>query len=193
MHRLKTWEWLLILAVLMAIGMLGFVRAAELHRCLDIADQVISMKDGTIKGYEKLMADVMRLEFDEAHIRGDASWYGPGFHGRPTSNRETFNQEAMTAASRNLRPGTVVRVWDIETLNSVIVRINDWGPVPEARVIDLSRRAARELGFIRRGVIKVALQVLWEPMVRGQLSGYAVFRERLGMDKPVVPGPSKKD
>ena len=173
MTRLRAWQWLLIVLGVACIAYLA--GRGSMQSVLNQANVVIGMKDGTIKGYEKLMADVMKIELDEARIRGDSSWYGPGFEGRPTSSAEIFSQEAMTAAHKTLPLGCIVRVYDIQTGESVIVKINDRGPFVGDRVIDLSRRAARELGFERRGVIKVAVQVLWTPV-----------------DRPVTPG-SKGD
>jgi rare lipoprotein A (peptidoglycan hydrolase) len=84
-----------------------------------------------------------------------ASWYGPGFHGRPTSSGEIFNQHAMTAASRTLPLGSHARVTNMQTGKSVVVRINDRGPFVRGRGIDLSRAAARRLGIDHRGTATV--------------------------------------
>jgi rare lipoprotein A len=91
-------------------------------------------------------------------MRGIASWYGPGFHGRQTANGERFNQNDMTAAHRTLPFGTKVRVTNANTGNSVIVRINDRGPFVGGRVIDLSAAAARALGI--SGIGQVNIEVL---------------------------------
>jgi rare lipoprotein A len=89
---------------------------------------------------------------------GRASWYGPGFHGRKTASGETFNQYAMTAASRTLPLGTRVRVTNQSNGRSVVVRINDRGPYTGGRIIDLSRGAMSQLGGIKAGVIKVCIK-----------------------------------
>jgi rare lipoprotein A len=73
-----------------------------------------------------------------------ASWYGPGFHGRKTASGERFNQNAMTAAHKTLKFGTLVRV--TYKGRSVTVRINDRGPFTKGRTIDLSKAAARKIG-----------------------------------------------
>ena len=93
-------------------------------------------------------------------LEGQASWYGPGFHGRQTANGETFNQNALTAAHPSLPFGTEVRVTYASTGESVIVRINDRGPYAHGRVIDLSREAADEIGLLNAGVGKVRLEVV---------------------------------
>ncbi len=88
---------------------------------------------------------------------GDASWYGIEERGRLTANGESMDPEAMTAAHRTLPFDSVVRVTDLETGRSVTVRINDRGPFIRGRIIDLSHRAARELGIDRKGVARVML------------------------------------
>jgi rare lipoprotein A len=93
-------------------------------------------------------------------VRGMASWYGPGFHGNRSASGEIFNQNALTAAHRNLPFGTQVRVTNLNNGQSVIVRINDRGPYSGGRVIDLSAAAARAVGLIQAGVAPVSLDVL---------------------------------
>ncbi|TVQ57397.1 MAG: septal ring lytic transglycosylase RlpA family protein [Spirulina sp. DLM2.Bin59] len=91
---------------------------------------------------------------------GIASWYGPGFHGRRSASGERFNQNAMTAAHRTLPFGTRVRVTNMRTGASVVVRINDRGPFTRGRVIDLSRAAAGAIGMIGSGVAPVKVEVI---------------------------------
>jgi rare lipoprotein A len=79
--------------------------------------------------------------------RGGASWYGPGFHGRRTASGETFNTNAMTAAHRTLPFGTRVKVVNLRTGRSVVVRINDRGPFHKGRIIDLAKAPAMALGM----------------------------------------------
>lgn len=91
---------------------------------------------------------------------GVASWYGGKFHGRQTASGERYDMHAMTAAHRTLPFGTRVRVTDLTTRRSVVVRINDRGPFIDGRIVDLSRRAAGRLGIIERGTAKVRLTVV---------------------------------
>lgn len=93
-------------------------------------------------------------------MRGMASWYGPGFHGRQTANGEQFNQNDLTAAHRNLPFGTKVRVTNNNNGRSVVVRINDRGPYAGGRVIDLSAAAAAAIGLQSSGVGPVTIEVL---------------------------------
>ena len=91
---------------------------------------------------------------------GEASWYGEPHHGRPTASGEIYDPGELTAAHRTLPFGTVVDVVR-EDGRRVRVRINDRGPFSKrARIIDLSRRAAEELGMVREGVVPVTLVVV---------------------------------
>lgn len=97
--------------------------------------------------------------------RGTASYYADKYAGRTTANGEIFNQEALTAAHRSLPFGTRVRATRVDHTErpSVVVRINDRGPFEDARVIDLSKEAARRLQMIRDGVAEVKLEVVSYP------------------------------
>jgi rare lipoprotein A len=89
--------------------------------------------------------------------QGEASWYGPGFHGRTTANGETYNQNELTAAHRTLPFNTVVRVTNLDNGKSVNVRINDRGPYARGRIIDLSKEAARRIDMVDSGIAPVRL------------------------------------
>jgi rare lipoprotein A len=91
---------------------------------------------------------------------GVASWYGEEFHGRPTSSREVFDMNDMTAAHRTLPFGTYVMVTNLDNGRSVVVRINDRGPFVRGRIIDLSYAAARVLGLIGPGTARVRLETM---------------------------------
>lgn len=92
-------------------------------------------------------------------VTGTASWYGPRFHGRPTASGVPFNRYALTAASRTLPKGTLVRVTNLANDRRVVLLINDWGPVPENRILDVSEAAADILGFRRQGLAQVQIEV----------------------------------
>lgn len=92
--------------------------------------------------------------------RGMASWYGPGFNGRRSANGERYNQNGLTAAHRSLPFGTKVKVTNVRTGRSVVVRITDRGPHVRGRIIDLSAAAARIVGVMQSGVAPVQLEVL---------------------------------
>ena len=91
---------------------------------------------------------------------GRASWYGPGFHGKRTSNGETFDMHALTAAHRTLPMSSYARVTNLANGKSIVVRINDRGPFHSNRVMDLSKGAATQLGFLRQGSANVKIEAL---------------------------------
>ena len=97
--------------------------------------------------------------------KGVASWYGPAFHGKATSNGEVYNMNGLTAAHKTLPFGSLVLVTHQESGESVTVRINDRGPFVGDRIIDLSYGAANELGIIETGTAPVSLRV-----IRGAIS-----------------------
>lgn len=83
--------------------------------------------------------------------RGIASWYGRKFHGRKTSNGETYNMYAMSAAHKTLPIPTYLKVTNLRNGRSTVVRVNDRGPFHENRIIDLSYAAASKLGIVESG------------------------------------------
>jgi len=91
---------------------------------------------------------------------GRASWYGPNFHGKKTSNGETYSMWQMTAAHKTLPMNTVVKVTNQANGRSIVVRINDRGPFVNTRIIDLSKKAAKELDMIKTGTAPVKLEIL---------------------------------
>jgi rare lipoprotein A len=115
-----------------------------------LKDQVNTLKNsqnkltGTTKAYEI----------------GTASWYGRQFHGKTTASGEPFNMFNLTAAHRRLPLGTWVRVTNLRNGASVVVRVNDRGPVPRSRIIDLSYEAATLLDLRAYGIAKVRLDVV---------------------------------
>jgi rare lipoprotein A len=94
---------------------------------------------------------------------GVASWYGPGFHGQPTSSGTIYDQHALTAAHPKLPLGTRARVTNLENGKSVEVLINDRGPFAKGRVIDLSYAAAHEIGMVGPGTARVQIDVVARP------------------------------
>jgi len=91
---------------------------------------------------------------------GFASYYGSRFHGARTASGERYDEKALTAAHRTLPFGTRVQVTNLANGRSVVVTITDRGPFARGRVIDLSRRAARKLDFLRDGTTRVRLEVV---------------------------------
>lgn len=93
-------------------------------------------------------------------FRGNASWYGPNFHGKLTSNGERYNMWAMTAAHKTLPMNTIVKVTNLRNNKSIVVRINDRGPFVATRIIDLSKAAASKINMIGHGTAPVKLEIL---------------------------------
>ncbi len=94
------------------------------------------------------------------NFNGTASWYGPDFHGKLTSNGETYNMWDMTAAHKTLPMNTIVRVTNKRNGMSTVVRVNDRGPFVDNRIIDLSKAAANKIDMIGTGTAPVKLEVL---------------------------------
>ncbi|MCP4721550.1 MAG: septal ring lytic transglycosylase RlpA family protein, partial [Desulfobacteraceae bacterium] len=92
--------------------------------------------------------------------KGIASWYGKKFHGRKTSNGETYNMYAMTAAHKTLPMGTWVKVYNRDTRQEVTLRVNDRGPFVRGRIIDLSYTGAKKLGMVGPGTARVKVIAL---------------------------------
>lgn len=91
---------------------------------------------------------------------GKASWYGKKFHGKTTASGEVYDMFQFTAAHRELPLGTWLKVTNLHNGRWIIVRVNDRGPVPTSRIIDLSYGAAQMLEFRAKGLEKVRLDVL---------------------------------
>jgi rare lipoprotein A len=100
------------------------------------------------------------LPVSEAGETGVASWYGVPYHGRTTASGETYDMNDLTAAHPSLPFGARVRVTNLGNGRSLVLRINDRGPFVERRIIDVSKRAAKELGFLRDGLARVRVEVL---------------------------------
>ena len=92
--------------------------------------------------------------------QGVASWYGDKFHGRKTSNGETYDMYAMTAAHKTLPFGTYVRIRNLKNNQEVEVRVNDRGPFVRGRIIDLSYTSARKIGLVGPGTAPVEIVAL---------------------------------
>jgi len=91
---------------------------------------------------------------------GQASWYGRYFQGKKTANGESYDMNGLTCAHRSLPLGSWIRVTNLKNRRSVFVRVNDRGPVPENRIVDLSYGAAQAVGLAKTGIGKVKLETL---------------------------------
>lgn len=91
---------------------------------------------------------------------GIASYYSDKFHGRRTASGERYNKNALTAVHPRLPFGTLIRVTNLATDKTIEVKVNDRFGSKKGRLLDLSKRAARELGIVRAGLAKVRLEVV---------------------------------
>jgi rare lipoprotein A len=93
-------------------------------------------------------------------IVGKASWYGPGLEGRKTATGERFDSNKPTAAAKHLPLGSQAVITNLDNGRSVKVRVNDCGPVPKGRQVDLSRKAAQKLHMTHEGSAPVKIKIV---------------------------------
>lgn len=121
-------------------------------------------------------------------LEGVASFYADRFNGKKTSTGETFRQSGYSAASKELPWGTIVEVTNLGNGKTTQVRINDCGPFSKGRLIDLSRAAAEDLGFVRAGEAKVRLRVL-KTSDAGPTCNRGAWSKRLKAQGKTIPPP----
>jgi len=92
--------------------------------------------------------------------KGIASWYGEPFHGRATASGEIYDMYGITAAHRTLPLGTHVRVTNLQNGRVIKLKVNDRGPFVRGRILDLSYGAAKRLGTVEAGTVRVKIEVL---------------------------------
>lgn len=121
-------------------------------------------------------------------VVGLASWYGDDFHGRYTANGEIFDMESITAAHPTLPLPSYVRVTNVANKKSIVVRVNDRGPYVGNRVIDLSVKTAKLLGFHGNGVAKVKVEYVGRAPLEGSDDRklMATLREGTPAQAPVM-------
>jgi rare lipoprotein A len=96
--------------------------------------------------------------------KGIASWYGPPYHNRRGSNGEVYNMHAMTAAHRTFPLGSIVRVTNVKTGSTALVRITDRGPFIPGRILDLSLAAAKKIDVWQPGIAEVKVELMETPV-----------------------------
>jgi rare lipoprotein A len=99
-------------------------------------------------------------------LEGKAAYYSNRFNGRKTASGQRFNNAAMTTAHNTLPFGTRVKVTNTKNNKSVVVRVNDRGPSTPGRVFDLTRAAAKKLGYVRAGLADVKAEVVAQPAMK---------------------------
>jgi rare lipoprotein A len=144
-------------SALLFIGLLASCAAHDRHAYRsDSSAPRKGQKPYTINGerYEPLASH-------EGFVQsGIASWYGSDFHGKTTSNGETYDMHAMTAAHKTLPLGVYVKVRNRDNGRETVVRINDRGPFVTGRIIDLSYSAAKDIGMVGSGTASVKIEAL---------------------------------
>ncbi len=106
---------------------------------------------------------IKKLSLSTSCQFGVASWYGAEFQGLPTASGPPFDMNAMTCAHRMLPLGTRIRVTNLLNLRSLVLKVNDRGPYVGGRVLDVSRGAAKGLGFLGGGLAPVRIEVVSYP------------------------------
>ncbi len=116
--------------------------------------------NGTKNSVKAKSARIRHKRAASVYQVGTASWYGKQFNGKTTASGEPYDMFQFTAAHRQLPLGTLVKVTNLDNGRSVVVRVNDRGPVPRTRIIDLSYGAARMIGMPGHGIEPVSLEIV---------------------------------
>lgn len=160
-HPLSFWVYWIIV-----IAMVGFIdEGTATGRIISIptGPESANSMPGQAATEPALPPDTVLAEaIPEYHQVGIASWYGGWHQGRLTASGEVFDENKLTAAHRTLPLITWARVTNLENGRSVEVKVNDRGPYIDGRVIDLSTRAAEELGITEQGLARVEITALPE-------------------------------
>ena len=119
----------------------------------------IASRKGYVRFPEKQYASGEKAEIG-LKIKGEASYYGPGFHGKQTASGEIFDQDDYTCAHKSLPFGTKLKVVRVDNGSSVVVRVNDRGPYVDGRILDLSVAAGKKIGLDKVGHAKVVATVI---------------------------------
>lgn len=143
-------RWMVLLAGVWALQMVGCSAANK-----RIASRQGFNREQSMIGFYKTESRAVGETFS-----GQASYYGPGFHGKKTASGETYDQNALTCAHKTLPFQTKLKVTLESTGKSVVVRVTDRGPYKDSRILDLSVRAAKEIGLIAEGVGMVEAEVV---------------------------------
>lgn len=123
----------------------------------------LSMIASPSEGSRAAINPLRPLSFNVNSQYGMASWYGAEFQGLPTASGPPFDMNALTCAHRKLPLGTRIRVTDLMNLRSAVLKVNDRGPFVGNRVLDVSRAAAKCLGFLGAGIAPVKIEVVSYP------------------------------
>ncbi len=167
----------ILIIFLMSLAFNGYVSSEDkdTKEARKIAEKVKQKVERTEKaeGSQDLVKDevtVKKKDDGQTMVEqvGEASFYGPGFHGKKTATGEIFDQNEKTAAHPTLPLGTKATVTNLDNGTSVDVTINDRGPYVKGRDIDLSNGAAKELGMTKNGVAPVKIEAEVAPTEKKQ-------------------------
>lgn len=156
MKNLNNKRYLGLIAVGCALLCMGLAVGAQ----ETVAPQTESPQKESPQKEESKIEEVQIDEPQKETVVGIASYYAAKFHGKRTASGERFSQKLLTAAHLSLPFGTLLKVTNLQSMKSVIVRVNDRGPHVRGRMVDLSRSAAEHLGITRTGVARVELEIL---------------------------------
>ena len=148
MHKFK-----LLLPMVLILSMIGLTL---LPTKSEIANHNLFAIENPLEEINSISQNVKVKYYDFGIM--NASWYGPRFHGRLTANGEIYDQMGYTAAHKSLPFGTLLKLTNLKTETSVVVRINDRGPYIPGRKIDLSKKVAMELGAFKHGVVTLKVE-----------------------------------
>lgn len=126
------------------------------------SDVTTTRKQEVVTNQKKANVQVAESSKKEYMEEGYASWYGKRFHGLKTASGPRYDMHEYTAAHRDLPLPSVVKVVNLENRKSVMVVVNDRGPYKggDDRIIDMSKKAAKDLGFVNKGVARVKVEYL---------------------------------
>ena len=116
---------------------------------------------------------------------GVASWYGADFHGRKTANGEIYDMNRLSAAHRTMPMPSYAKVTNLENGRAIVVRVNDRGPYAHDREIDMSKAAAKVLGFTRQGTAKVRVEYISKAPLEGDGDRLKIANARLNNSQGV--------
>ena len=119
------------------------------------------------------------IQITREQMDGVASWYGPKFHGKKTANGEFYNQNAFTVAHKILPINTRIKITNRENGRWVQARVNDRGPYKKNRVVDVSKKIAKELKFLEKGTARVRLDIISYPDNYDPKFGIAPYKQKV--------------
>lgn len=148
------------LVILLSISSLGAESRLNNSESKQATNSVKQKQATRVRPATHTPATTKRGTGNRAYQIGRASWYGKPFHGRKTASGERYDMFQFTAAHKQLPLGTYVKVTNLTNGRWVVVKVNDRGPVPQSRIIDLSYGAAQILHMRASGIQRVRLDVV---------------------------------